>query len=988
MIGRDKPKMSSQEKDASLFETSEEGRLTNHKQNGSPKVERYSVLVVMLSLSLCFQVISAFNYPTSGSVHEWKPSMVVDSSLDSLLTKDHELNTKPDDDHSVQETGYKESDEQREKLNAKGHLNHENEDTQSDSSGEPTSRPMTERERFAIEILKLLHRQYGGGKAPALNTGNIIGSSNSEEADNGDEEVQKKFDNNNRLPEMSSRQQSQSSMAQLLGALGADGDLKRLIDWAQNSFNLASIGEIATQFVVSKLGGVNCGAVFKPDGEETLVPRFLLFNEHFADVPYELPINPSETECIANGKFDPIRKTVVLIHGYLAGYTLVDGLTNIKNRLLDLNKVVSERTLRAFEMAHESNGSYVLTEDLDVAIRQHKYNVVIVDWFNGANPVPRANYIKAAVNAQVVGQLIARFLSAMVVRCETPAANLQIIAHSLGCHVAGFTGKAMNRAGHRLGKITHLDPVGLCFGRLFSEPKLRLSPDDALDTQAVHVSLNLFDNPLDGAQANFLVNGGRDQIGCGGQSELKNSTSSSVSLLFNSEGEFTPCSHMRALALYEDDLSSNPNQCQLVGYRCPSYEQYLAGKCGHCDTLNNQCRLMSLPPISVAFSKMNISPETINPHQRDVVVEAALSLIQDIYPNGIDKRSSSTSSSSRINEIKKRNDNDSEAGSFPTVTTTPTKSALSQRQRLALAVDKIKMEARNALAEGWTSLATGDVGHRTHLSQLSEKFKNRKSISSSKNNDNPSQYSDEIPSMPTSVQPPPPTREETRVMRLQTEATMTATTSTLAPSVEQPASRFQADRPDIDLVPMPLGGQKPPPGSLLGPLYYLGTGPITPFCVNYYQLRILISEPRLQRMIVSNRLAPNKLASNRPATSAALGNPFNRQQNSFINKQAQRISASTGRSILHMTVKLVDSSGHFFKGFTLKENARQLQRVHDGVHIGQQARGRDNLVEITMLLNTTETPRRISESIISYYFHGIVLADKMELNYMSNISPG
>lgn len=255
---------------------------------------------------------------------------------------------------------------------------------------------------FVIELLKMLYEQYGNVKTSA-----------------------DKIENRQSLG-------PNGVINQLLEAIGADGDIKRLIDWVRNSFNLVSIGEITTQFVVSKLGSINCPAILTPDNEETLIPRFLLFNEHFVDVPFELSINPTTTECLTDGKFDPLRKTVVLIHGYLTGYTIVDGLTNIKNRILDLNKYANDMAMETFIRASQNNGSYVLTEDLKLKVRQQLYNVIIVDWYNGANPLPRVNYIRAAVNAQVVGRLIARFLSALVVQCGTHASNLQIIAHSLG----------------------------------------------------------------------------------------------------------------------------------------------------------------------------------------------------------------------------------------------------------------------------------------------------------------------------------------------------------------------------------------------------------------------------------------------------------------------------------------------------------------------------------------------------------------------------
>lgn len=267
---------------------------------------------------------------------------------------------------------------------------------------------------FVIELLQLLHEQYGRTSSAT---------------------TQVKVSPADKKEDRQSISVSVPMMNQLLEAIGADGDMRRLVDWVQNSFNLGTISEITTQFVVGKLASVNCAALLKPDYEEGLIPRFLLFNEHYVDVPYELPINPGPTECVEHAKFDALRKTIVIIHGYLTGYTIADGLTNIKNRILDINKHTGDlamQTLIRSSKANHNGTGYVLTDDLKMKIRQQLYNVIIVDWFNGANPVPRSRYIRAAVNAQVVGKLIARFLSALVARCGTPSENLQILAHSLG----------------------------------------------------------------------------------------------------------------------------------------------------------------------------------------------------------------------------------------------------------------------------------------------------------------------------------------------------------------------------------------------------------------------------------------------------------------------------------------------------------------------------------------------------------------------------
>ena len=429
----------------------------------------------------------------------------------------------------------------------------------------------------------------------------------------------------------------------------------------------------------------------------------------------------------------------------------------------------------------------------------------------------------------------------------------------------------------------------------------------------MHVSLNLFDNPLDGAHSNFLVNGGRDQPGCGGQSELKNSTSSSISLLFDPGAKFAPCSHLRALALFEEDLSSRPGQCQHVGYRCASFERFLAGKCGQCDATNGQCRLMSPSPISLHFQTMSL---------RGPLPPAALEALDELAdaPRDLQEQAANRTLSGRQSRRK-----------LPKLYGTPSSygplllgNELERRsdQRLVRAIGKLRTDTRTALAGGWTSLRQ----LRNHLNGSLELA------------DDQSNNMSEPPLVPP-------------------EATTTTTESP-----QHPAQRIHQED-FVDKVP--LGGQQGPEGSINGPLFFLGTSAISPYCVNYYQFRVLIAESRLVRLLRAGALAPNRLASQ--MGPAKLG----------------RRQLVGGRDMMHLTVKLTDSAGHFFKGFSMLEHVGQLARAAD-----EPRPGAEPMLELTLLLNSTRPePVRVGESIISYYFHPILLADRVEVNYMSNISP-
>lgn len=495
----------------------------------------------------------------------------------------------------------------------------------------------------------------------------------------------------------------------------------------------------------------------------------------------------------------------------------------------------------------------------------------------------------------------------------------------------------MNAAGMRLGKITHLDPVGLCFGRLFSKPQFRLSPSDALETAAVHVSLNLFDNPLDGAHSNFLVNGGRDQLGCGGQSELKNSTTSSVSLAFDPNARFSPCSHLRVLAFFEENHSA-PNQCQMVGYRCSTYDRFLAGKCGKCDATNGQCRLMSLPPASFNFRRTNSIDK----------IDALRSNLTSIkYPTSLEYI--------RTNDVlSKRSDR---------------RLTVEQRDRLAQVIDKLRADTRYALVEGWSTLRGGSPALVRDQTTVKPKTEDSSPVMFAAD-DNLIESAVEFATL-----------EET-LSTADANFGQASTTTTLAPALMsssiKPDNRLNEFEFD---VPTPIGSQSLPSGAINGPLFFLGAGSMSPYCVNYYQFRVLIAESRIKRLLAANALAPNKLAHVKTHGGTHM--------EAMVNL-ARRAANSRAKDMLHLTVKMTDSDGHFFKGFSMLEDARSLPRVTfepNGSGKSITLAG-ENMLELTMLLNTTQQePVRVSETILSYYFHTIVLADRIEVNYMSNISP-
>lgn len=90
---------------------------------------------------------------------------------------------------------------------------------------------------------------------------------------------------------------------------------------------------------------------------------------------------------------------------------------------------------------------------------------------------------------------------------EVSHSNIHIIGHSLGAHVAGFTGAIVQKdKGEKLPRITGLDPAGPLF--LLASPQNRLDPTDANFVDVIHTDGRKFGyyNPL--GTVDFYPNGG------------------------------------------------------------------------------------------------------------------------------------------------------------------------------------------------------------------------------------------------------------------------------------------------------------------------------------------------------------------------------------------------------------------------------------------------------------------------------------------------
>jgi len=200
----------------------------------------------------------------------------------------------------------------------------------------------------------------------------------------------------------------------------------------------------------------------------------------------------------------------------------------------------------------------------DKVLNHNDYNVVLVDWTNGANVgVFNIDYPKASQNTRVVGDQLGQLVKYLGVS----QSDVHCIGHSLGAHLCGYGGKVT-----KFGRISGMDPAGPYFENL--PDYVRLSTGDASFVDCIHTDGKpLYEAGFGMMQAighaDFYPNEGFDQPGC--------------------RALAVGCSHGRSHQYYSDSIDAS---CDMTGHNCGSYSKWQQGTCDDCTDPSSRCSKM------------------------------------------------------------------------------------------------------------------------------------------------------------------------------------------------------------------------------------------------------------------------------------------------------------------------------------------------------------------------------------------------------------
>ncbi|XP_061386832.1 phospholipase A1-like [Musca vetustissima] len=177
------------------------------------------------------------------------------------------------------------------------------------------------------------------------------------------------------------------------------------------------------------------------------------------------------------------------------------------------------------------------------------YNMITVDWGRARS----VDYASSVLAVPGVGAKVAKLIDVLVKNHGMKLDDLEIIGHSLGAHVAGFTGKNISTG--KAHTIIGLDPALPLYS--YDKPDKRLSSTDAYYVESIQTNGGKlgFLKPI--GKGAFYPNGGKSQPGCG----------------IDVTGS---CSHSRSVEYFAEAVAKD----DFTTVKCENYEDAVAKSCG------------------------------------------------------------------------------------------------------------------------------------------------------------------------------------------------------------------------------------------------------------------------------------------------------------------------------------------------------------------------------------------------------------------------
>jgi len=280
-----------------------------------------------------------------------------------------------------------------------------------------------------------------------------------------------------------------------------------------------------------------------PENPTVINTNFWLYTRTTQQADQGEKLDPMEPDLVGKSKFDPKRRTVIILHGFMGN--------------------IEEFWTRPL---------------IDELLLNEDYNLIFVDAKRGL----QLPYHQSVGNSRVIGQQ----LTLMVQVLKKAGANLtdlHCIGLGSGAHICGYLGRNLRRTNESIARITGLDPSGPYFENRSPERRLDETDADFVDVIHTDTTILLGIKGIGSAQAmghiDYYPNGGYRQPDC-----LK---------IDDGAVQLVKCSHYRSVVYFTESI--NNKQCPGRAYKCATWDDFANGLCARCPKTG--CPLMGFNSI-------------------------------------------------------------------------------------------------------------------------------------------------------------------------------------------------------------------------------------------------------------------------------------------------------------------------------------------------------------------------------------------------------
>ncbi|KAL9928754.1 putative phospholipase A1 magnifin [Glossina fuscipes fuscipes] len=200
----------------------------------------------------------------------------------------------------------------------------------------------------------------------------------------------------------------------------------------------------------------------------------------------------------------------------------------------------------------------------DAYLERGDFNMILVDWSDYAHDI---NYIRVVVGIFEISTKLNEFTRFLHEVADVSYAEMYLIGHSAGCHIAGVAGKLLKP--DRYGAIYALDTSGVIHMRL--NEKWRLTANDAIYVESIQTDIALLGFTSSGVgHASFYPNWGLGQPHCPNVNKME---------------PYFACDHFGALYYFVESIR---NSTAFGSIKCKNFDSILMQKC-NCGKARKEC---------------------------------------------------------------------------------------------------------------------------------------------------------------------------------------------------------------------------------------------------------------------------------------------------------------------------------------------------------------------------------------------------------------